>query len=111
MEELPYPHSAFEIQDHLFDLLYEWEVDSKITAIVTNNTSNVKKACNNMSVGERIPCPAHTLVLSIGKELDVIKNLIDKCKHLISFLSNDNKKTVKRITNLFISTTKIATRN
>jgi len=92
MEELPYPHSAFEIQDHLFDLLYEWEIDSKITAIVTDNASNVKKACNNMSIGERIPCAAHTLQLSIGKGLDVIKNLIDKCKHLISFLSNDKKK-------------------
>ena len=45
-----------------------------------------------MSIGERIPCAAHTLQLSIEKELDVIKNLIDKCKHLISFLSNDKKK-------------------
>src|SRR5438270_6946765 len=24
MEELPYPHSAYEIRDHLFDLLNEW---------------------------------------------------------------------------------------
>ena len=75
MEELPYPHSAFEIQDHLFDLFYKWEIDSKITAIVTDNISNVKKACNNMSIGERIPCAAHTLQLSIEKELDVIKKL------------------------------------
>ena len=59
---------------------------------MTDNASNVKKACNNMSIGERIPCAAHTLQLSIGKGLDVIKNLIDKCKHLISFLSNDKKK-------------------
>ena len=92
MKELPYSHSTFEIQDHLFDLLYEWEIDLKITAIVTDNTFNVKKACNNMSIGERIPCAAHTLQLSIEKGLDVIKNLIDKCKHLISFLSNDKKK-------------------
>jgi len=92
MEELPYPHSAFEIQDHLFDLLYEWEIDSKITAIVTDNASNVKKACNNMRIGERIPCAAHTLQLSIGKGLDTIKILIGKCKQLISFLSADKKK-------------------
>jgi hypothetical protein len=92
MEELPYPHSAFEIQNHLFDLLHEWEIDSKIIAIITDNGSNVKKACNNMSIGERIPCAAHTLQLSIGKGLDKIKILIGKCKHLISFLSADKKK-------------------
>ena len=92
MEELPYPHSAFEIQDHLFDLLHEWEINLKINAIITDNGSNIKKACNNMRIGERIPCAAHTLQLSIGKGLDTIKILIGKCKQLISFLSADKKK-------------------
>jgi len=92
MEELPYPHSAFEIQNHLFDLLYEWEINSKIIAIVTDNGSNVRKACDNVSFGKRIPCAAHTLQLSIGKGLDKMKILIGKCKHLISFLSADKKK-------------------
>ena len=92
MEELPYPHSAFEIQNHLFDLLYEWEINSKIIAITTDNGSNVKKACDNVSFGKRIPCAAHTFQLSIGKGLDKMKELIGKCKHLISFLSADKKK-------------------
>ncbi len=92
MEELPYPHSAFEIQDHLFDLLHEWEINLKINAIITDNGSNIKKACNNMRIGEKIPCAAHTLQLSIGKGLDTIKILIGKCKQLISFLSADKKK-------------------
>ena len=61
MKELPYLHNAYEIQNYLFDLLYEWEINSKITAIVTDNASNMKKACNNMRIGERIPCTAHTL--------------------------------------------------
>ncbi|GBC38914.2 zinc finger BED domain-containing protein 4-like [Rhizophagus irregularis DAOM 181602=DAOM 197198] len=92
MEELPYPHSVIEIQKHLFDLFYEWGIDSKIIAIVTDNGSNIRKACNNISIGKRIPCAAHTLQLSIGKGLDIIKELIGKCKHLISFLSADKKK-------------------
>ena len=91
MEELPYPHSAYEIRDHLSDLLNEWELSSKITVIVTDNASNMKKACNYMEI-ERIPCSAHTLQLSIGKGLDTIKILINKCKLLISFLSADKKK-------------------
>ncbi|CAB4413086.1 unnamed protein product [Rhizophagus irregularis] len=92
IEELLYPHGAIEIQEHLFDLFYKWGIDSKIIAIVTDNSSNVRKACNNISIGKRIPCAAHTLQLSIGKGLDIIKELIGKCKHLISFLSADKKK-------------------
>ena len=108
MEELPYPHSAYEIRDHLFDLLNEWELSSKITVIVTDNAFNMKKACNYMEI-ERISCSAHTLQLSIGKGLDTIKILINKCKLLISFLLVDKKKQqLKRITNLLILITRNA---
>ena len=76
MKELPYPHSAYEIQDHLSDLLNEQELSSKITVIMTDNASNMKKACNYMEI-ERIPCSALTLQLSIGKGLDTIKILLN----------------------------------
>ena len=76
----------------MFDILHEWDISLKITSIITDNGSNMVKACNNMKIGERIPCAAHTLQLSIGKGLDVIKILIGKCKCLISFLSADKKK-------------------
>ncbi len=92
MKELPYPHDAIEIQKHLIDLFYEWEISSKINAIVTDNNANVKKACNNLEIDERIPCAAHTLQLSIGKGLNTIRILINKCKHLITFLTTDKKK-------------------
>ena len=102
MEELPYPHSAYEVQDHLFNLLYEWEIDSKIVAIVTDNASNMKKAFDDLSTFKRIPCTAHTLQLSIGKGLDAVKALIDKCKHLISFLSTDKKKQQLRESQVYL---------
>ncbi|GES91748.1 zinc finger BED domain-containing protein 4-like [Rhizophagus clarus] len=86
MEELPYPHGAIEIQEHLIDLFDDWGISSKI------NGSNVKKACSNMNIGERIPCIVHTLQLSVGKGLDIAKVLINKCKCLIAFLANDKKK-------------------
>ncbi|CAB4415522.1 unnamed protein product [Rhizophagus irregularis] len=102
MEELPYPHGATEIQEHLIDLFGEWEISSKITAIVTDNGSNVKKACNNMEIGERIPCAVHTLQLSIGKGLDIAKILINKCKCLIAFLANDKKKQQLRESQIYL---------
>jgi len=92
MEELPYPHGATEIQEHLVNLAAEWEISSKITAIVTDNGSNIKKACNNMQIGKRVPCAVHTLQLSVGRGLNVARTLINKCKYLISFLANDKKK-------------------
>jgi hypothetical protein len=102
MEELPYPHGATEIQEHLVDLFDKWEISSKITAVITDNGSNIKKACNNMEIGERIPCAVHTLQLSIGKGLDVAKILIDKCKSLIAFLANDKKKQQLRDSQIYL---------
>ena len=61
MKELPYPYGATEIQEHLVDLFDEWEISSKIITIITDNNSNIKKVCNNMNIGERIPCAIHTL--------------------------------------------------
>ena len=103
MEELPYSHGATEIQEHLVDLFDKWGIGSKITAVITDNGSNVKKACNNMiEIGERIPCTVHTLQLSVGKGLDVAKILIDKCKSLIAFLANDKKKQQLRDSQIYL---------
>ena len=102
MEELPYPHGATEIQEHLIDLFDEWEISSKITAIVTDNGSNIKKACGNMNIGERIPCAVHTLQLSVGKGLDIAKVLINKCKCLVAFLANDKKKQQLRESQIYL---------
>src|SRR6266540_2734975 len=92
MEELLYPHDAIEIQEYLIDLFSEWEISSKINAIITDNSANVKKACNNIRIGERISCAAYTLQLSIEKGLNSIRTLVNKCKNLITFLATDKKK-------------------
>lgn len=68
------------------------EIESKIIAVVTDNGSNVKKACNEIGICERIPCSAHTIQLSIERGLDKIKPLVDRCKRLIIFLAGDKKK-------------------
>jgi hypothetical protein len=102
MAELPYPYNAAEIHNHLFDILYEWEIGSKIGAIITDNASNMKKAYNDMGIGERIPCATHMLQLSIGRGLDIIKTLINKCKHLINFLASDKKKQQLRESQIYL---------
>ncbi|CAB5217502.1 unnamed protein product [Rhizophagus irregularis] len=54
--------------------------------------NEVLLTCNEIGIGERIPCAAHTLQLSIGKGLDKIRQLVDKCKCLITFFAGDKKK-------------------
>ena len=78
------------------------EISLKITAIVTDNSSNIKKACNNMNIGERISYAVYTLQLSIRKELDIAKVLINKCKCLIAFLANDKKKQQLRKSQIYL---------
>ncbi len=78
------------------------EISLKITAIVTDNSSNIKKACNNMNIGERISCVVHTLQLSIEKRLDIAKVLINKCKCLIAFLANNKKKQQLRELQIYL---------
>ncbi|POG71769.1 hypothetical protein GLOIN_2v1774476 [Rhizophagus irregularis DAOM 181602=DAOM 197198] len=43
IKKLSYPHGATEIQEHLIDLFSKWKIHLKITAIVIDNNSNVKK--------------------------------------------------------------------
>ena len=85
MKELSYPHSITEIQEYLVDLFNKWKISSKITVIVTDNSSNIKKAYNNINIGERIPYAVYTLQLSIEKGLDIVKVLINKYKFLLLF--------------------------
>ncbi|GET04166.1 zinc finger BED domain-containing protein 1-like [Rhizophagus clarus] len=61
MKELLYSHNATEIQEHLIDLFYEWKIESKIIALVTDNGLNVKKACSEIGIVEKIPYAAYTV--------------------------------------------------
>jgi len=97
MEEFPYPHDAFTIAKEINNIIHSYHLEFKITAIVTDNRSNVKSAIEQLDICKRIPCSAHTLQLSVLKGLEKVLQLIYKCKKLIHFLSGDKKKTtIKR---------------
>jgi len=92
MEELPYPHNAFVIAEEINNIIYKYHLEFKVTAIITDNGSNVKSALKNLGICERIPCSAHTLQLSILKGLEEVEPLTSRCKELICLLSGDKKR-------------------
>jgi len=92
MEEFPYPHDAFTIAEEINNIIHSYNLEFKVTAIVTDNGSNVKSAIEQLGICKRIPCSAHTLQLSILKGLEKVSQLTSKCKELIRFLSGDKKR-------------------
>jgi len=44
MEEFPYPHDALTIAEEINNIIYNYHLEFKVTAIVTDNGSNVKSA-------------------------------------------------------------------
>ena len=92
MDEFPYPHDAFTIAEEINNIIRNYNLEFKITAIVTDNGSNVKSAIEKLGACKRIPCSAHTLQLSVLKGLEEVLQLTSKCKELIRFLSGDKKR-------------------
>ena len=89
--EIPFPHTAIEISRHVLKVFNDWDLESKIIIIVTDNGANVKSAVTKLEK-EWIPCAAHTLQLSVNRGLKIVDPLIAKIKNLIFFLGNDKKR-------------------
>ncbi|CAG8783946.1 25037_t:CDS:1, partial [Dentiscutata erythropus] len=56
------------IAEVLNQTLTEWGLINKMTAIITDNGSNIKKVTQLLGFN-RIPCTAHVLQLSVGRGL------------------------------------------
>lgn len=55
--------------------MQEWEIKDKVTAIVTNNASNIKLAVTNSEV-TNVTCFAHSLQLCLHAGFNHIKSLV-----------------------------------
>jgi len=92
IKEISYPYTATVIKEEVEKLINKFQLESKLYAIVTDNGSNIKLAINQLRIGTHIPCSAHTLQLSIIKEIKEIDQLVTKCKNLINFLAQNKKQ-------------------
>ncbi|CAJ0874563.1 5767_t:CDS:2 [Entrophospora sp. SA101] len=91
---VPHPHTNLVTKNLIEEEILKWNLEGKITAITTNNGSNMISGSrllkNSLNI-ERISCIAHTLQLCVKKALncdDKIKALVLRARKLILFFNS-----------------------
>jgi len=88
-------HTASNLSDQLEITFNKWEIDQKVTAVVTDNAKNVLNAVNlldNITEKNDTTCAAHTLQLAVNNALqyDKIDNLIQLCSKIVCHFKHSN---------------------
>ena len=63
-------HTADNIADELSAIITEWQLDTKVLGITTDNARNVKNAVDSLNF-IHFGCIGHTLQLSVGRRLQL----------------------------------------
>jgi hypothetical protein len=93
LQQVKYSHTGEVIKELLDKIFSDWKITSKLLTMTTDNRSNIKKACRLMErTISRLPCTAHTLQLTVGKGLNLVKALVLRAKRLIDFFNISSKQ-------------------
>ena len=93
LRRVKYPHIGEIIKLLLDDILGEWKITKKSLTLTTDNGSNIKKAGRLMADSIlHLPCAAHTLQLTVGKGLNLVKELVLRAKRLVDFFNVSPKQ-------------------
>ncbi|GBC37627.2 zinc finger BED domain-containing protein 4-like [Rhizophagus irregularis DAOM 181602=DAOM 197198] len=88
LQRVKYPHTGEVIKELLDKFFSDWKITSKLLTMTTDNGSNIKKAGRLMERSiSRLPCTAHTLQLTVGKGLNLVRALVLRAKRLINFFN------------------------
>nr|CAI5833579.1 unnamed protein product [Callosobruchus analis] len=80
-------HTAENLCSFLKGVIHEWELSNKITAVVSDNATNITAAVRLVD-WRHVPCFTHTINLIVQsslKENGSIKSIIDKIKSIVEF--------------------------
>lgn len=77
-------HTADNIADELSAVITEWQLDTKVLGITTDNARNVKNAVNSLKF-THFGCIGHTLQLSIsrGLQLGFVSRVLGRVRKLV----------------------------
>uniref|UniRef100_A0A6P7H2S3 Zinc finger BED domain-containing protein 1-like n=1 Tax=Diabrotica virgifera virgifera TaxID=50390 RepID=A0A6P7H2S3_DIAVI len=92
-KEIPGSHTAELIAAYVQEVIDDWNISDKITAIITDNGSNIKKAVNVILKKTHIPCVGHTLNLCVQDAIEANELLqlsLKKCKKIVSHFKQSN---------------------
>ena len=90
-------HTAEHIADALLKVAENWDISSKVVAIVTDNASNIVAAVK-ITGWTHVPCFAHTLNLVVSEAIKSDENVTDlkkRCKQIVTFFHQSVKVAEK----------------
>ncbi|CAG4995315.1 unnamed protein product [Parnassius apollo] len=89
--DVPTSHTGENFAEIMTDLLTEWKILRKISAIVTDNGINMVKMCNLLGI-RHMPCFAHTLNLTLddSMKLSQVEDITNKCKAVVNFFKKSS---------------------
>ena len=90
-------HTAEHIADALLKVSENWDISSKVVAIVTDNASNIVAAVK-ITGWIHVPCFAHTLNLIVSEAIksdETVSDLKKRCKQMVTFFHQSVKATEK----------------
>ena len=77
-------HTGNNVASDLKAVTTEWNLDSKVTGVTTDNTSNMVAALVLLP-WPRMPCFAHTLQLAVkdGLKVQAVADILTRCKKIV----------------------------
>ena len=86
-------HTGENIRNEIIRKLIEWNLEDKISLVVSDNASNMVKAFEDNNPAPQVGCLSHTLQLVINDKiftLDSVEKLIKKCRNLAKHANLSN---------------------
>lgn len=110
---VPTARTTENLAANITNVLTKWKLSGKITAIVTDNATNMIKICDLLGIWH-MPCLVHTLNLT-GKvclEFLEVMELINKCKVIVKLFKKSSvgwraSKAEQKERNSYITTLKL----
>ncbi|XP_026747001.1 zinc finger BED domain-containing protein 1-like [Trichoplusia ni] len=90
-------HTSENLTEFLKNIMREWSIENKITAIASDNAANITAAIREGD-WRQIPCFAHTLNLCVQSALQHIAPSINKVKNIVEFFKRSSQANHKLLT-------------
>lgn len=83
-------HTADKVSEHLLKIAQEWNLNNKITAIVTDNASNMTAAVR-LCEWRHVQCFAHSLNLVAQAGIAQIQAIVNKIKAIVAYFKRSSQ--------------------
>lgn len=87
-------HTAIELSNFKKNIAREWKLENKISAVVTDNASNIKAAIR-LTNWRHVPCFAHVLNIGIQNGLLQLQPVLKKIKDIVEYFKRSSSALLK----------------